>query len=343
MGIVERKNEHLDPQRDESGRLVNAMNDRHFRELCVPIGNKNYAMKLKTKPDIEPINYLRCEWIAEQLNIEEDLAMQVVDTFKDLRLNRKTVMQIFYLSSPFCWKGTSYVKQFGKDKGSVVEVPHSTSKEIARDIEILRELDLGASEPVASIWGDTSGEPISDDWIYMTDEVIDVMENKRYNEETNGCFEDYMDVTSPAYPYALFPLCYGNEALSHEFIQMIKDANEQKIKEIQSRFYPQYSPMTGRTRAPEYWYLTPSQKSQAWIYIKARKKQLEIKAEQNISEDFKKCEHWINQYGKSQISTGLIFAFKEGREFDMFGEKIKFDSAGSPHEVSKLWMQYNVK
>jgi hypothetical protein len=171
--------------------------------------------------------------------------------------------------------------------------------------------------------------------------VIESIEQGRFNETTNGEYsDDHMDVTSSAYPFALFPLYWGAEALSHDFITMIKEADWNKIKVIQSRFYPQYDPVSGRTYAPEYWYLSPSQKSQAWVYIKERKKQLQDINEDDLSQPAKQCLYWIRQYKKSKYSTALIYAFAEGRDFDSFGITVQFDSPGSGQEVNYLWTQY---
>jgi hypothetical protein len=376
MGIVERNNEHLDPVKEfqkpktmtgtynvrgkrntkiaieyewESkfnsktpGKWVNQMNDRDFRERCVPINGKNYAFKLKKKPDIEPPNYLRMEWIAEKLRIPHDLARQVIELFKEMEFSRKEIMKIFYSpATPYCWAGGAYKKTFGKDKGKMIATPMSTGKEIARDIESIRWLNDAISEPkIKSIWGNTDGEPISEDWIYMTEEVIETIEFGTLDEQKNDTVPDQMDVTSTAYPFALFPLQYGNEALSHEFITMIKEADFDKIKEIQSRFYAQYDALAGRYYAPKYWYLTGTQKSQAWIYIKERKEQLKNMKAKDMSEDCKICLHWIKQYGKSKFSTGIIYAFKEGKNFDLFGQIIEFNEPASNQEMQFVWSQY---
>jgi hypothetical protein len=216
-----------------------------------------------------------------------------------------------------------------------------TSKEIAYYLEQFNEITDELKEPIKSIWGDTDGEPICENWIYMTEEVVESIEKGRFSETTNGIHtEDHMDVTSPAYPFALFPLYYGSEALGHEFITMIKEADWEKIKQIQSRFFSQYSPAAGRWYAPKYWYLSPTQKSQAWIYIKERKEKLQNIEINDLSEDCKQCLHWVKQYGKSKYSTGVIHAFSQGSQFDIFGIVIKFVKKASSTELNYVWSQY---
>ena len=324
MGIVERKNEHLDPIKDDSnpGGYVNKMNDRHFREMCVQLGGQNFAIKLKTKPDIEPPNHMKIEWVADKLRIEHDLAMQVVDLVRDMEIDRKTMMKMFY-AKPYMWTKCS-------------------SKEIARDLSILRELHESASEPNWSSLSDNNfAEPIDENWIYMVDEVYETMQVARFNEATNEQYrEDHMDVTSPAYPFALFPLYWGKEALSHEFITMIKEADWDKIKEIQKRFFPQYDSMVGKWYAPKYWYLSPSQKSQSWVYINERKEELKNIKPSDLSEECKQCLYWIQQYKRSKYSTALIYAFKDGRSFDSFGIKVDFNRRATGQELNYLWSEY---
>lgn len=343
MGIVERKNEHLDPVKDDSQPhgYSNMMNDRHFREMCVQIGNQNFAIKLKTKPDIEPPDYLKVEWVAKKLRIPLDLAMQVVELFCDMQIDRKTAMKMFFSVTSYCWAGGQYTS-----KKKTIRKGRASSKEIARDIAILRMIHEDASEPEwAKLKDNNFAEPIDETWIYMTEEVIESIEGdpkrmRRLNEETNGEYqEDHMDVTSPAYPFALFPLQWGAEALSHEFIQMIKEADWDKIKIIQRRFFAQYDQMAGRWYAPEYWYLSPTQKSQAWVYINARKEQLTVR-EGDLSEECKQCLYWIRQYKRSKYSTALIYAFKKGSNFNDFGISVKFKKPADQSEVNFLWSEY---
>lgn len=345
MGIVERKTEHLDPVPNGNGKMVNMMNDRHFRECCVQYGGRNYAFKLKTKADLEPPNFRRPEWIAEQLEIEIDLAKQITELIDEMNFDRNTVMRLFYGRSSL---RATKVEKKGRCTKTAVDTDgkrfcwtECTSHEIARDIGILREIKEMIEEPDWSqLRDDNFADPITEDHIYMTDEVLESISFGRFNEETNEIVDDMMDDTSSANPFGVFPLYWGAEALSHEFIQMIKEADWEKIKQIQARFYPQYDPISGRTCAPEYWYLTSTQKSQAWIYIKDRKEQLSKITVANPSESYKQCLHWVRQFGKGRFATGMIFAFAEGRSFNALGQEVVFEKPGQSAEIQMLWNAY---
>jgi hypothetical protein len=390
MGIAERINDHLDPIRMEYkdehihttkiGNIeiewesrfsnkqkpehVNMMNDRHFREMCVQINNRNYALKLKTKPDIDKVSYQRFEWLAEQLDIEPDLAMQIAETFKEMELDWPAVQRTFRKSDETCWKGNKVKirkpdaepinkmnfktqEQYQAYELIEKEIPFSTSMEIARDLEIMNEWHECVDEPDRR-WAETDdsnfAQPISEDWIYMTDEVIQAMKDEDnyvlpLDAETNMA-DDHLDRLYKANPFGTFPLYYGNEALSHEFIQMIKEADYEQLKVIMARFFPQKNDYTGRVYPPEYYYLSSSQKSQAWIYINERRAQLmaEPKREE-LSENCRKCLEWISRFGKSRISSSIIYAFSAGETYNWQGFEIEFEKP-PVNEVSYVWNQY---
>ena len=75
--------------------------------------------------------------------------------------------------------------------------------------------------------------------------------------------------------FGLHPLHYEEDGCSHEFLTFLRFATIKEIKGIMKGFFPQKNEYGTLCRA-RFWYLTPSQKAQAWQYINARRASLNI-------------------------------------------------------------------
>ena len=75
--------------------------------------------------------------------------------------------------------------------------------------------------------------------------------------------------------FGLHPLHYEEDGCSHEFLNFLRFASIKEIKGIMKGFFPQKNEW-GTVCKPRFWYLTASQKAQAWQYINARRTRLGI-------------------------------------------------------------------
>lgn len=236
MGLNDPDNVHLNHQ---------TMNDRHFRECCYQSNGKNYVLYLKTTHDLRKQaagpNYLRPEWVAEQLACSLNFAHQIVDCFKKMSFDEKTAI--------------AWIKETGKGAGWLV----------ARADELL--MLEGETDQVTVRWVNhiavDSIEAAADDDLYAQSLI---------EQDPIG---DDLDQTQSANPYGSFALAGdGLDSCSHAFIEKIKQADWNELKQIMAGFYSQTSEFTGRTSRPKYFNFSYQMKSHAWTYIKERKAHL---------------------------------------------------------------------
>jgi hypothetical protein len=233
MGLNDPDNTHLNHQ---------AMNDRHFREHCYQKNGRNYVLYLKNTHDLRKQsagpNYLQPEWVAEQLACSINFAHQIVDCFKRLSFDEKTAL--------------AWLKETGKGAGWL----------IARADELLMLAD--ETDQVTVTWINhvsvDSIESAADDDLYAQSLI-----------ELDPIGDD-LDQTQSANPYGSFAL-YGDgtDSCSQAFIDKIKHADWDELKQIMAGFYSQTSQYTGRTSRPKYYNFSYAMKSHAWTYLKERK------------------------------------------------------------------------
>ena len=235
MGLNDPDNTHLNHQ---------AMNDRHFREHCYQRNGKNYVLYLKNTHDLRKQaagpNYLRPEWVAEQLDCALNFAYQIVDCFKKMSFDEKTAL--------------AWLKETGKGAGWLVaradELIMLTEETDAVTITWVNHVSVEFIEEAAEAIGDLYAQslieldPIGDD----------------------------LDQTQSANPYGSFALAGdGTDSCSHAFIEKIKHADWDELKTLMAGFYSQTSEFTGRTSRPKYYNFSYAMKSHAWTYLKERK------------------------------------------------------------------------
>lgn len=321
QGWADRKNELLDPVKDGS-RWVHKMDDRHFREHCVQYAGRNYFVFLKKKCDLQPPQHLKAEWLAEKLETTFDIAQKLATGFAALEFDRKTALKFIYQEL----------------------MPRSGNNEmLAATADWLEALEEQIKEPdwahTNNYWQTSEDDVFDDNWIYLTDEVLEAgwLSSGDFDDDGNFVKDDGLDVGFDTNAFGASPLHWGNEALSHEFIMMIKEADHQKLRWIQSGFFKQKN---GYIR---YKYMTATQKSQAWVYIKERKAQLESQVLNSPSEDFKIASHWVNEFattGAKKDACSVIFCFADRRTFDYCGIKISFSKKATLTELKVLWRLY---
>ena len=315
MGLSSRVNEHLDHQ---------LLNDRDFRQRCVQANGRNYVLYQKTLIDMQKPQHLRSEWLAEQLGIQIDLAYKLADAFSKLKLDRKAVMKILH----------GYVTSAGEHKNGLI----GSNGNMVKVVELLDMLGDEADEVTVKRSEFVPNDiftSFKEDTIY----ALNVGSMNPYSDEVTQADDD-IDQMGDNNPYSAFPLYDGSEALSHEFLTMIRTASFNKLRIIQQGFFKQEDVVSGRVYKAKYHYMTPSQKSQAWVYIKARKAELKEATRANLSQDAEITIGWIKALGKSKVASALIFAFADGRAFDLFGQVIEFSDKANSLELGVVWDEY---
>jgi len=353
MGLVERNNDHLDHRQ---------LDDRDFRQRCITRDNSVNPLYEKRKVDIinsiRPTHY-NPDWLIQILGemyigssprimrynsffvknwnlksnvivesiaitasiIKFDQAFKLANCFKRLELDRKAVLKIMY----------GYVSENGYKEG-LVNCPAYLDKAI----ELLVEFADNADEVTID---STNFVPNA---AWYDEETIQSMNFGNFNpyDEEVTSNDDEMDFMAENNPFKSFRFSSEYDCLSHEFITMIKEADSSKLAEIQRGFFKQEDPYSGKLIPVKYWYLTKSQKAQAWDYIKDRKIILANQAKDNLSEDGQIVLSWIKQLGNNGMSSALIYSYMEGKGFNAFGTEIIFNQIPSKEEVSYIWSEY---
>jgi len=339
-----RTNEHLDPIKDDSGkrvRWVNKLNDRHFRELCKPYGGQLHFIHMMLPADIvskyRPQVH-RHEWLAKELGCKVDIAAKLIEGFKSFELDRKSVMKLLKQN----------LMNFKGD-----------NKKLAEIADALEDLALQVAEPE---WSKIDNHfstyeddvMFEDNVIYLVDEVLEGLKFDQYREDENSRYEvwneglmtyeevesdqvwdDELDTSlSNGNVFSSNPLYYGAEALPDEFIRMIQFADDEKLDYIIKN-------IPNKRKSYKKWgFLTPSQTSQAWIYIKERKAELAKADLENPSKDLVVALNWVKKLGKGKSASSIIFKFAEGTNYNFFGIPINFSRPASKTELSVLWTTY---
>ena len=324
QGHAQRRNDHLD---------YRAMDDRDFRERCKVYGNALYALQEKKLVDFELPSYLDHHKVAAHLKCEEDVAVKIVTAFKELKLDRATCVELLENKVHACHEKRK------SDCAIAQTFRWSEPHELA---DYLESLSMTIAEPDWSMIDhpeEHGGTPMHG-WEYMIDEVIDEIRNEHIviDDETNQpMVADELDNDRISNCFRAHRLYHGNEALSHEFLTAIRCASTQTLLKIQAGFFESKNPYTGKTYPPKYGYLTISQKAQAWVYIKARKKELEKINAKTLSDKGKEVRHWIHQLRDWRMASALIYSAQAGTTFSYPGTKIIFDKPISPADASALW------
>jgi len=305
MGINERSNSWLDNS---------AMNRIDFTQRCLQQNGRNYALYEKRAIDFKPPNHLDAEWLAQKLNIAYDLAYKLADAFRALDIDRKAANKILY----------GYVKSDGTRASGLAN--HNGSKHHV--VELLETLQLELDKVTVE----------RQDFVPIETWEENIV-NYHMNREVDNS-DDGLELSGDNNPFGAFPLHWESEGLTHEFINKIRQADTNKLREIQSGFFPSKSEYTGRTYQPKYRYLTASQKAQAWVYIKARKQELVQQGKANLSKDGNTVLSWIKDLGRSAMASSLIYSWMKGAAFDIFGAYIEFAGKPRPEEISYIWAEY---
>lgn len=367
QGTVGYENDYLDASQE----------GRYLREYCVQRAGANQFLHLKTVTDLKsvPQHQDPC-WIAEQLDIEYDLAYQLVDATKRLDFDRKWFLKAYYGN-----KATLGLKDMDLDQ-------------LISAIETFVEWADG-SDTVTVTWdnyinsADVEKEYLSQ---YMEDIdrrtinalLVEGHEENQWDESWNAYLsvEDNLDRKNSTNPYSTNRLHNGKDALSWEFQRMVETADLVALTKLKDGMFPRKrsgkeiwdiamyfkntygtvpEPYSSRKRwdvakqkevsavstgllydRPKFHYFTQPMKSHFWTLYKARKAELAnvTVPEDQLSEDAKVAIGWIKSMGKGQTTCGMIYAAVDGRKFNVFGIDINFSKPLKAQETNTLWATY---
>lgn len=346
-------NGHLDAKEEIRGWHARGL-DSDFRDRCVqmtdPTGKiRNYALYLKSKVDIKPTGLKDFKWVAGRLGCEEDVAIKLVAVLAELSMSWQQAVRFF-----------PELKSFNREeKACLLEDKMAyvlRDRPIPERIDWLEKLAAEIKEPDWKTIDDTwhVGADHSsriDNWEYLTDEVLEALRYVPYSEDSDyedpfweylepdeePFKEDELDVRGDNNPFSAFPLYDGSEALHEDIIEYIRDCDEKTLKQISKWLYNR-----GRHLPSKLWWLTDGQVNQMWPYINEKKEQIKETKVLKISVACAEIIELVRSWGKIRSSSSLIYAFKDGRSYDFFGEIINAQKAkASADDLSALWAVYN--
>lgn len=255
-----------------------AMDLAHFNEMCTDNGTHILALYEKNHLDWKKDFWLDEEWIMQNLKIEYKDAQRLAYAFERLDLDRKTVAKLMHgyvsdsriekISQKKSWK----MKDFKENKHMKAGMKQMRGELLADFIDYIEDLadimpklkknDVHSGETKGNI-----GDPDTLDWVreatrFIQDQVPD-------EEEYEDRFNYAKDTV-----FGTHALYYGAEGCSHELLSYINECDRTELNEMKKAMFPQKTAWGGMKRA-EYWYLTASQKSQVWRYIKDRQEKLD--------------------------------------------------------------------
>jgi len=231
--------------------------DKQVLGECVQARDgKLLAFSLKIK-EPEP-THLQVSWLMEHFDIDSCTATRYAETFRAYRLNQTAARALIAQLDESC-DPDSVMSKLGHIE---TELPELMPKE-----EQLRLADL-PEDPLDQI-----AEYGLSEYSIANAFPRDLIEKRRLihhaSEEKleNNGFE-----TSN---FSMHPLHYEEDGCSHEFLTFLRFCSIKEIKAVMRGFFPQKD-SNGRKLRPRFWYLTPSQRSQAWEYINSRRTKLGI-------------------------------------------------------------------
>ena len=265
--------------------------DKSILRECRQYGNKLLAFHKKALPDTQKPKHLREKNIQRWLGCDYIDANTLSEAWSKLGFNEQTVYKLVF----------GYMSETGEENPGLKK----SNKVMAKYFEDLAEtLDM-PTEPEPEdhmdhlMWVDTEiGNQIRE---LHEQGVIKLKTNDLINaEEDPEEDEEYIPAENV---FAMHPLYYGAEGCDDKFLTRINTADHVQLKQIKKLLLPQrktnYYGYTYTVKAKLH-YLTSSQKSQAWRYIKDREKKLVKIYEENAPEEIKiACETMREEYYKN--------------------------------------------
>jgi len=218
---------------------------------------KLLAFDLKVK-EPEP-EYLDISWLMDHFDIEHHTAIRYAETFRAYQLNR-TSARVLITKLDKSDDPTALMAELGHIETKLPELMPKDEQNRLADLP-QDPIDQLAEEYGLSEY--SVGNSFPQDFIEKRRLIHHASEEKlEYNGFETSCF-------------GMHPLHYEEDGCSHEFLTFLRFASIKEIKAVMRGFFPQKNQYGVKVRA-RFWYLTPSQRSQAWEYINTRRTKLGI-------------------------------------------------------------------
>jgi len=321
QGLSQRTNDHLDNQH---------LNDRDFRQRCVEINGNLHILFERNGADFDLPAHHDPLYVQDCFKCQIDVALKIVQGFRDLSLGKRECLDILHHED--------------------IDLRHFLPYELA---DYLEGMATAIQEPEWDMINNDQfpeEDPMSGS-IYMIDEIINSIKHPALIDDTPAGQEPSPNIGSMPLDdiandeqtdtFGTRMLYHEAEALSHEFLQAIRSASAERLAVLTSGFFQTEDNETGIVYPAKYSYLTNSQKSQAWVYMKERKQQLIEWHRTRLSPIAIKALHWMKQMADRQTAASIIYCCRGGRDFNLSGATISIAEKMPLGELSVLWFEYN--
>jgi hypothetical protein len=193
----------------------------------------------------------RTDWLRGLLDCSEKEAVRWDQAFADMNMNRTAIIN------------------FSKEDHLGIDDLECLISSLP-EFESMKNLQDKATEYTS--WVCNGGIEVSE---YTKDNALQGELRKVFGEASDG-FE--FEPEEPGFEtscYGMHPLHYEEDGCSHAFLTFLRFASATEIRGIMKGFFPQKNQYGTKVRA-RFWYLTSSQRAQAWQYINDRRTRLGI-------------------------------------------------------------------
>jgi hypothetical protein len=368
MGLNISKNPWVD---NEGGEAATAGKVRHmdsvdFRERCVPMNGRLYALYLKGKSDFQPPRHLRQEVLFETIPaIDRVQADKLTKFFRKTDARKDVVKGLVngYYNMPEGFKVWNedelkeQIEEFDIMESVLERIPEEgeNNERTLEDERIFyyevsnKMIEKGYCTQFSSVLQQINyieraarqayknwlrdGEPNLDMLATQVEvEVDDIM-----NEE-----EEYIDKKEEPVvnlgEFGAFPLYYEDDGLLTEYINDIKEADVKELRAMQRDMFPTYNEYTGKESRAVLYYLTDMQKSVFWSFIAGRKQELIKQIIKTAPEHILRVVEFILKNGKTTAVRALILAMGRGEAFSI--DDTVFEGKPSDDEYWMMWEAY---
>jgi hypothetical protein len=345
---------------------VRHMNGAHFRELCVPMNGRLYALYLKGKKDMQPPSHLRPEKIYEWLgNLNRKNADRLTKVFRRTKANYNVVRCLMngYHAMPDGFKKfesdemVDAVDKLESIENALEKIPKQDEnnersiddeREFYYDLSnrliesgrapfssVMRQMDYIESMARQAVRDRFIDGTPDEEWLQWSTVEPEVDDKMNDEEELLDWRED-AEIPMIDNAFGAFPLYFEDDGITTEFINEIKKADVAGIVEIQKMMFPKRDYEWGTFRKAELDFLNDKQRSVFWSFVLGRKQQLIdgilMEADIEIKEFIKK----IFEISNKKVAKALINAISRGESIKI-NDEITIDRPVEPNTLWLLW------
>ena len=348
------------------------MDEADFTDRCIVRNGKLLALHMKGYADVQGPWHLRPETIRERLNRDEDYewctvedAHTLSEAWTKLALSPTVVNKLIYGHDEFA--DGVHERKPGLKKAHRTLAPYFES--IAAELPVLyadeegqREIPQAEFDEIQAMRDEGAHFAAEDDedWEFVQEGNYFVMRQTQYDDldfnwvKGRVWYEkDDPDPENTAVAefgpardavYSAHPLYWGAEGLKHDFINSIRTAKDlHTLNKIERRFRRRKG-RGGKWYPPEFDYLTPSQKSQGWMYLNERREQLLAKVRGRLSKEVAETAKLIGECKAEDFDVirARTLSHINGRTFRWAWQDIRYrapryeEAAYLRNELNKL-------